>query len=453
MSAEYCHELAQSPLAVQPLAPSVVRQIFREELGSHLGRSLDCIDYAPVDCTLIAQSHRAKLTTGRPVTVEVLRPEYYVVQSDIRWAGFLNKDVVGEVLSGLSLEDALTDFMGSLRRKTNFSLVKEALEVPGQIRGPGSESALKVYQELSTIRILTLEQSGVENLARFVKEHPLRAITLSHRLCEAWLERALFSAYLPVGPQAQDVTVDENEHVSFHGCEFCVLPSRTRENLWNYLLAAIVDDPDRAAMYLLREMRPRDTRSGDPQSLRSRFRQSAYFAALQPILGADSNALGQLVFQHWQTAREHGYLPTQHLLCFYRGLFSVARMARSLAGAGDHMRQGMEELRATKVVDQIKDFTDWRYLFQNADRFVNTFVQFPKTFDDALTRTSKPQGLFTHGGSDRRSRSGSSVSVVAILLLFMAIALPQVAGVAPQRLAIIALMLAGLILIRDLERR
>src|SRR5712692_2502574 len=104
LPAEYCRELALTSLVVQPLSAQVVRRLFTEELGSFLDRSFDYIDYTPVDCTLITQSHQAKLRTGRLVTITVLRPEYYVLQSETGGTGFLSLDIVDEVFGGLPLE-------------------------------------------------------------------------------------------------------------------------------------------------------------------------------------------------------------------------------------------------------------------------------------------------------------------------------------------------------------
>ena len=56
--------------------------------------------------------------------------------------------------------------------------------------------------------------------------------------------------------------------VLFTGCDFVSLSSGTKENLWNYFMATMADDPDKAAMHLLREMWPAPDRKVDTETFR-----------------------------------------------------------------------------------------------------------------------------------------------------------------------------------------
>jgi len=175
---------------------------------------------------------------------------------------------------------------------------------------------------------------------------------------------------------------------------------------------------------------------------------------LEPVLGTDSNALAQIAFQHWKTALENGYLPKNHLLCFYRGLFSIARIARLIAPEGDPLRLGMEELRSTKSLDQIREIMDVRYWYQNMDKFAAVMVNLPRTFDDALSKTSsRPSAALPQTGHEPAGAPREKFSVSAIVLLLLAILVMQLRTDHTEtgKFMLIALMVAGIFLFRGAE--
>ncbi len=212
----------------------------------------------------------------------------------------------------------------------------------------------------------------------------------------------------------------------------------------------LADDPDRAAMYLLREMIPAKVGKLDADTFRSSFRQAAYFGMLEPILGTDSNSLAQMVFQHWKTTLEHGYVPKPHLLCFYRGLFSIARIARKLAPEGDPLREGMEELRAGSAFTQVREIMDWRYWFQNSDKFASALVQLPHAFDDALTRASSPAGSLPEQRTVLRREAGHGSGTLLVVLSIAVLVISQLPQTHAWSDKIIpaVLMLAGFLVLR-----
>jgi len=214
----------------------------------------------------------------------------------------------------------------------------------------------------------------------------------------------------------------------------------------------LVDDPDRAAKHLLLEMVSRKSRV-DPDAFRTNFRQAAYFGMLEPILGTDSNALAQIAFQHWKTALDNGYFPKNHLLCFYRGLFSIARIARLITPEGDPLRMGMEELRSAKSLHQIREIMDVRYWYQNMDKFAAAMINLPRTFDDALSRTSSRPSAPLPQSQEPAGAPREKFSVNAIVLLLLTVLVMQLRTNRTEtgKLMLVALMLAGLFLLRGAD--
>ena len=453
LPAEYCRELAFTADAAPALPPSEIRRFIVDEFGDSFFRSFHSLDYQPHRSTLTRQSHTGRLTTGDLATVTFLRPEYHVLLKDHGSREFLDPEVIRQLGDEIAMHDAAGDFVHALRRKVDLSLEKEAIENAGQ---SGDQSGFdhaaerKVYYELSSARVLTVGGSEYRSLSQLLTSGQCSLNLLSQHVCKTWLKQAISGNPFPVDAQEHHVVFGSDNQLCFEGCELVKLPKSTTENLWNYLLAALVDDPDRSASYLLQEMQPAARKDVDLQSFRTNFRQAAYFAALEPILGTDSNALAQLIFQHWRTALDHGYSPKPWLLCFYRGLFSIARIARKIS-TDDSLREGMEDLRTEKVFDQFRELAGLRYWMQNADKFAGVLVNLPRTFDQALTRSSHPpQELVIQDASD--SRPHNVAVLIAIFLLIAAVLIAELTHLNGYSVKIVTgvLMLAGILALRAL---
>jgi hypothetical protein len=163
-------------------------------------------------------------------------------------------------------------------------------------------------------------------------------------------------------------------------------------------------------------------------------------------LGTDTNALAQLIFQHWKTALSFGYAPTPHLLVFYRGLFSVARVARELAPAEDPLRDGTEELDADMMFEQLTDITGTTYWSESADKFATAMINLPQTLDEALNRGSS-LGFDNHLAPAPEHPASKRAKPIAMLVLFIsAIIFIFQTGTNGwmEQTVVLALMLAGL---------
>jgi len=449
LPAEYCREFAITPDSAPVLPPAQVRGILDQELGAQFDRSFAEFNFAPLQSNLITQSHQARLRTGVEVQVLLLRPYFYGWQERTT-SEFPNVHEIKAFCDDFLLYDAITDFTAALRRKTDLAVTRQALELLAR-DGASFESlhSPRTFLELSTRRMLTIESLPGPSL---LSQHANNATgNLARRLCHAWLHQAVRGRCFPADLWMQNIYLQEGNRVSFLNCEFVGLPSSARENLFAYLGSLMRNDPDAAATHLLQEMEPpRTGRKIDAEMFRTHFRQAAYFGMLEPILGTDSNALAQIVFQHWKTALEHGYSPRPHLLCFYRGLFSLARVAKQLSPDADALREGMEEFQATNIFGQVRELLDWRYWHKNADKFASAMVHLPGTLDEALNSASAlPLEHVTQPPSPREPSRGSHSSadfIMLLVLLVLILQLPAVSGWS-GKITPIVLMLAGLLVL------
>jgi predicted unusual protein kinase regulating ubiquinone biosynthesis (AarF/ABC1/UbiB family) len=458
LPAEFCRELAFTPDTGPIIAADEIHNILTGELGGFFDSLFAQFDFTPFQSTLVSQLHRALLRTGVPVIVVVLRPSYYALRGQADESQLIDIETLADFCTGFMPGDLLGDFIASLRRKTSFMVAREGMEL--MARDAASFELLRphrCYAELSTDRLLTFELREDEpqeeqGLDRLMSKIPGSEVA-ARNLCYVWLQQALHGHCFPVDAQPQNVLVDKKNRISFMHCDLVGMPTGAQENLLSYFNSMLADDPDRAAMYLLREMLPAKTGNLDADTFRSSFRQAAYFGMLEPILGTDSNSLAQMVFQHWKTTLEHGYVPKPHLLCFYRGLFSIARIARKLAPEGDPLREGLEELRAGGAFSQLREIMDWRYWFQNSDKFASALVQLPHTFDDALTRASSPAGKQPEQRTVLRREAGHGSGTLLVVLSIAMLVISQLLQTHAWGDKIIpaALMLAGFLVLRGMN--
>lgn len=449
LPAEYCRELASTPDSSQALSPAHVHEMVERELGAQLDRAFAEFDFIPFQSTLISQSHYARLRTGDAVAVMLLHPFWYELENK-NGTEILDIPAIENLCGELLSFDVMTDFIQSLKRKTNLKLTREAMDL--MARDATACELLfvpKVFLELSTKRLLTIELPQGPSLS---SQHSGGfAGILARHICQVWLQQAVQGRCFPVDMQMHNIYLGEKNRVSFLNCEFVGLPGSTRDNLSKYLGALMGNDPDTAAMYLLREMSPHDPgRKIDPELFRTHFRQAAYFGVLEPILGTDSNALAQLIFQHWKTALDHGYIPLPHLLCFYRGLFSVAKIAKQLSPASDALHEGLEEFQTANVFGQMRELMDWRYWYENADKFAAAMAHLPRTVDEALNQAAaQPLDNVARQSSSRETtNAGPSPGdfIILLVLLILILQLPAAPGWLGKITPLI-LMLAGVLVL------
>jgi predicted unusual protein kinase regulating ubiquinone biosynthesis (AarF/ABC1/UbiB family) len=449
LPAEYCRALELTLDSAPALSPPEVERIAVADLGADLGRLFHQFDLIPFRPGAMVQSHSAELMNGAAVTVLVLRPEYADVRNTNQIPGQHWQKALHELTGGICIQDLLDDYRASILRATDFNLRGQAIELQvTHSEATAKRAGGRIYSELSGPNILTCSRSEKPCLEQALHlECDWRKV--ARELCQQWLRESLYGKFCPVDPRLANITLDGHLDIGFAGNEFIEIPQRTKDNLRSYLFATLVDDPLQAARHLLLEMVPPRDGLDDAGEFHSKFRQAAYFGALEPVLGSDTNALAQLLFQHWKTALDHGYSPGPHLLCFYRGLFSIARAGRKLVPDADPLREGLEELDAHTTAEQFNEIAGVGYWLQNADKFAMAMINLPRAMDEALNRgvgyarddSYVSPKSFSFGRRSFMSRG--MLLVAAIIFIFHADG-----NTWTEKSAVLALMLVGLLGLR-----
>jgi ubiquinone biosynthesis protein len=451
LPAELCRELALIPDQAAPIPTADIKRIIASELGSQWERAFTEFDDAPVESKLIAQSHRARVLSGAFVELVVLRPQYCALQSP-EPAQIFDTSIISEYCGDRATAYLLDDFTATLRRKTDLRALHDGIEL--MARDAGSMDLLRshrCYRELSSGKLLTVEPLYGQPLQE-IPRGDLQSDNVARRMCQAWLHQSLRGHCFPVDPWPHNVLLfPGTNQMAFGNCDLVGLPTTARENLAAYFNAVLADDPDKATMYLLREMMPSRSAAIDVGRFRSSFRQAGYFGVLEPILGTNSNALAQIVFQHWKTALEHGYAPKPHLLCFYRGLFGIARIAHQLAPNSDGLREGLTELNMTSAFAQVQTIMDWRYWYQSSDKFASALLNLPRVLDEALSKAVSPRGAdVRHDKAPVTHRQQRDLQLTLILISMILFQTPQT-YVWSGKITLLALLLAGVLVLQQLK--
>ena len=459
LPAEFCREFALTPDRGPILSTSEVLRILEEDCFAGSNRAFAEFNFTPIESTLLTQSHIAKLLNGTVVRVSILRPEYIGLCGEREVVPSFNRDLARQLCGPTMTEDVFLDFVAALRRKSDFAGQSEITELMTcDSRSCAAIRVRKIYHELSTNRIITSEQLGGVGLDEVVNNHSCNGGLLARGICQAWLYSALRGNGFATDPQPHSITLLDKA-AFFSGCEFVTLHEAAKENLWSYLMATIADDPDKAAMYLLREMGPSRCADVDidAEIFSSKFRQSAQFGALEPILGTNANALVQLIFHHWKTALEYGYTPKAHLLSFYRGLFSIARIAHTLSPTGDPLREGLEEVCADDVLAQCFELANLGNWLQKSDKLATALVTLPTILDDALSQglnNDQERSLEGTAASTANKRNASSVTRWVLHILFLALVVFDLSSHTAwmDKVLPLLLMLCGLLGLEMMER-
>ena len=472
-----CLDLALIDGQVEATPISAVQELIAREFGCPLEEIYPAFEEVPFESRLMFQSHRALLKNNTAVTVKVVHSELKEqFEFDIELLPLLKVAFIGEDWGDLSVENVIMEFRHTLRQQIDFI---QEVKVLDELAQDAQEFELLripiAYKDLCSSKMSTIEQLAGLSLEdiialfdrRGAREHAATGVAfgdigldpadLARRLCQVWLRQALLGGWFPVDLHPTRITVLPNKQIAFTGGEFARLPSDVKKNLWNYLIAASTEDPDKACSCLLREM-INEGRPVNEDELRHRFRGIVPFRDGGWSSHEDSRSLAEHLFVHWKLMSEHGLRPQRHLLYFYRGLFQTAANARRLAPYSDPLLAGLQGVRTIEMLAQFRDMMELSRLSDNLDKYTAMMMGLPQKLDDVLTLVAESSArvkLQGTGAIGPRRPKNSSAVVIALLLTLAAVTLfshhlatSAGAGGWLDRISAIVFVLLGALLLR-----
>lgn len=154
-------ELSKLQSNVPAIPFETAAEILAEELGVPVNELFREFDPSPLGAASIAQTHRATLHDGSQVAVKIQRPgieKIISIDLDIArdFANFLTRYVPDvAVLNPIGIVE---EFTTAIRRELDFSIeASNAERFRNQFRGEPSIRVPRIYRNLSTSKVLTME--------------------------------------------------------------------------------------------------------------------------------------------------------------------------------------------------------------------------------------------------------------------------------------------------------
>ncbi len=349
---------------VTPLSFEVVKAVVERELKKSLDQAFASFESKPLAAASIGQVHEATLKTGERVVVKIQRPEIErVIETDISLlaflAGLLEKYVPETRVA--SPKVIVEEFFKTLAYEMDF--IVEANNM-NKIRGnmvPFPEIVIpKVYKELSTERILTLEKLDG------IRVNDLRAIDA------AGVDR---KKIVDVGARAffRSVMVDGLFHGDLHGGNLFILPGnrlgiidfgivgrlsqRSRDQLANMVMSLLTEDYENLCYQYaeLGSANPGIDIDGFQREVRN---------ALSPYLGlslSDLN-LGKILIEATKIATKYEIRVPGDWMIVFKAILTMEGMGRTLDPSFDLLGIGQ---------DLVKDLVKSQY---SMDRITKDLV-------------------------------------------------------------------------------
>jgi ubiquinone biosynthesis protein len=426
-----CRALASLPDGAEQPTGIAILDLIKQELGAAAGGFRD-IEVTPFHYGWLDQEHRAWLSNGEAVTIKLISPEVQeLYKYDSQLLHLALHALVGKDCDPSQIESAVDDFISSLELRMDLTLaarwitaMSKDTRVFGMLRAPF------VHKELSTSKVLTLDRlpgqsvqeilrtlpSANEDTTTTVKDDEL--YDLAHHICVAWLRQALLGSLFPAEPSPTNITILPNNQIIFTDGLHASLPSEAKANLWDYLISAVTENPDRACSGLLKEL-VGGNRSIGADELRQRFRQLVPFRDSDWDDGADRTNLADHLFLHWRLASRGGYRPHSYLPSFYRGLFMIATVSQRLTPSRDAFRAAVQDLRILAATERFREVLSVRELGARMDRYLAIMPDLPQRFDETLTLMAEGSARMRleTAGDERPKRHNNSFAVITVLLM------------------------------------
>ena len=158
---DYLDELARLQDDVPPFSFAEAEEIIFTETGKKTSELFHSFDEHPIAAASIGQVHRATLWEGEEVVVKVQRPDIdQVVAVDLEILAHLASlmEMYLEELQGHRPTSIVEEFARTLSNELDYTVELSNIQrFTRQFEGKGTVHVPRVYRELSTERILTME--------------------------------------------------------------------------------------------------------------------------------------------------------------------------------------------------------------------------------------------------------------------------------------------------------
>lgn len=386
---------------IEDLAPSLsfnwVCALFEAEMGRSIDEAYVSFDPEPFESHVLYQSHMACLHNGQEAIVRVLKPDAQkALEVDLKLFSLLEPVYLALGWSQSFFGQVQVQFERTLAEQTDFVGEASALQLfYDEAKSASNSLSAKVWPAWCSPNFLTVSSASGRSLSSIlvaVAEGATNQLSIAQRqdlamaLCGGWVRQVFGGHLFPVDPYLEHLSVSPATHISIRGGQFSRLTPEMRENLWSYINAVALHDPDMACKCLLRDMLESPILEDELKHL---FRQ------VVPFRDGGWNHLGHLdslpehAFLQWQIAGQHGCRPGEALVDFYRSFSLIAYAVHSLVPHKDIFGDALEGYRSQRERDRFQAAFDMGQWSDAMDKYATTFSDLPQKVDNFLSRAAE----------------------------------------------------------------
>lgn len=325
-------ELTRLQDNVPPFSSKLVRKIIKEELKKEPEELFAQFDEQPFASASMAQVHKAKLKTGEEVVLKIQRPEIRkLIEDDLKIMRSVAKALSKRIpsLNHFDPEGLVEQFANSIFYEMDF--LHEAVNMKRfqyYLKDQPSIKAPQVYDEFSTIRLLTMERIvGVKPVS---KEHlaaeGIDASWVARELANSFFKQAFVHGYFHADPHAGNLLVNDRKEIHF--LDFGMMGSILRKDMQHLGMLILAIEKEDVNMMMRSIMSLTDTVAFDNRR-RLEYDLIEYinkYAFTSNFHLHISQMLSDLVV----IIRQHNLKVPSHFFLLIRASFSVEGLVRHL---------------------------------------------------------------------------------------------------------------------------
>jgi len=395
-----------------------------ERLGDAPG-IFAAFDPHPCAVTPWTQQHQARLPTGEPVVVTLVRPDADAVLGiDIPLLSLIAPwlDTPAD-----DVATAVDDFAAALRRRLDQRQQAAGLIILLEDAGGGGLlDAPACHQEYCATGVLTVDQVDGVSLAGVVDldaDRPAHADldrdAIARQLATAWVRQLTAGRVVPFDFDLGDLRL-RGERLVLIGGALEPISTKSRSQFFDYLMAAAADDPDRAWTWIAEAALPR-LEGHDGAALRRRIRQVVPFRDGE---WSGNHRIAEYVLAHWRATREARWNTLSHQLHLYRGIHAISHATARLRPHGDSLLEALQTETLRLGLSDAQRLLESGRLPTSLATLARDLSQVPQRLDDLLTMVAAGRLRIkaeVPDGGERREARNRTVSLVASLVALVAV--------------------------------
>lgn len=461
---ELIFELEKLQDSVPPIPGETARKVVEDELKKSTGELFEEFEITPFASASMAQVHRARLKTGEKVVIKIQRPGIKeTILADIRimygLAAMLHKrmpsirpfDPVGLVRN---FEKSITRELDFIHESVSVQRFRENFK---DDKGDhGHTYAPKVYQELTTEKVLTLELiEGVKisDTDKLLTNGFDRKV-IAQRLADSFFRQVFDHGFFHADPHPGNLFVMKDNVICFvdFGMMGNIMP-KDLEQIGHLFLAVKARDVRR----IIRSLQQLSDNPAieDFRELESDLNE---FVQNNSIRTMHTNEMSSILLDLKDIIVKHKMRVPAHFFLLARSIVTLEGVVRHLDPDLDLMR--MARPRMTKVlIRHYNPFQFTKRVLKSVYELGMYMEDFPRDLKNAIRKinTGKIKVDLEHKGIDPLTHTMNRitkqiVSAIIIGSLVIGSSLIIVAGVQPKwdgvsAMGIIGLILAGVLAI------